>query len=148
MNQHSCADYVLIESSGWLDASFYGRWLLAAAEAQRLWTEAVQSDLEFRSQIDRLEILGPLLLGTEALKLVGKLAENVRTLIVPVDSDLGDCVALLARMGFFVRTGERYQMVLPRYLDGEMVKGAGLAVWPWQPRKMTSMTFILSGCFG
>jgi hypothetical protein len=70
MNQHFCADYALVEIPGWLDASFYGRWLLAAAEAQRLWTEAVRSDSEFRSQIDRLEILGPLLLGTEALKIV------------------------------------------------------------------------------
>jgi hypothetical protein len=50
VRQHSCADYVLVESPSWLDASFYGKWLLAAAEAQNLWSEAVQSDW-FRTQI-------------------------------------------------------------------------------------------------
>jgi hypothetical protein len=113
-----------------------------------LWSEAVQSDCEFRTQIDRFEMVGPVWFSIEAFQIVGKIGERVRTLIVPIDSELGESVALMARMGFFVLTGERYQMVLPRCLDGEMVKGAGLAVWPWQPRKMTSMTFILSGCFG
>jgi hypothetical protein len=128
MNQQSCVDCVLIESPGWLDASFYGKWLLAAFEAQKLWSEAVQSDCEFRSQIDHLEVLGSVLLGTEAFKVVGKIAENVRTLIVRVDSDLGDSVALLARMGFFALTGARYQMILPTRLDAKIVKDAALAL--------------------
>jgi hypothetical protein len=129
MNQHSCADYVLIESPGWLDASFYGKWLLAAAEAQRLWREAVQSDCEFRSRIGRLELLSFVLLGNEALKLVGKLiAEDLCTLSVRVDTDLGDSVALLAQMGFFALTGERHQMVLPACLNAEIVRGAALAL--------------------
>ena len=51
MSQDSCA--VLIESPGWLDAPFYGKWLLAAAAAQNLWSEAVQSDCEFSTQIER-----------------------------------------------------------------------------------------------
>jgi hypothetical protein len=128
MSQHSCADYVLIESPGWLDASFYGKWLLAAAEAQNLWSEAVQSDCEFRTQIERLEMLGPVCLGIEAFQIVGKIAERVRTLIVAVDSDLGESIALMARMGFFALTGERYQMVVPTRLDTEIVKGAALAL--------------------
>jgi hypothetical protein len=126
MSQDSC---VLIESPGWLDASFYGRWLLGAAEAQRLWREAVQSDCEFRSRIDRLEVIGLVRLGNEALKVVGKLiTEDACTLIVRVDTDLGDSVALLARMGFFALTGERYQMVLPSALNAEIVGGAALAL--------------------
>jgi hypothetical protein len=126
MSQHSC---VLIESPGWLDASFYGKWLLAAAEAQRLWREAVQYDCEFRSQIDRLEVISLVLLGNEALKVIGELAKNdICTSVVRVDTDLGDGVALLARMGFFALTGERYQMVLPSGLNAEIVKGAALAL--------------------
>ena len=94
VSQHSC---VLIESPGWRDASFYGKWLLTAAEAQRLWREAVQSDCEFRSRIERLEVVSIVLLGNEALKVIGELAENdICTLIVRVDTELGDSVALLA----------------------------------------------------
>jgi hypothetical protein len=126
MSQHSC---VLIESPGWRDASFYGKWLLAAAEAQRLWREAVQCDCEFRSRIERLEVVSIVLLGNEALKVIGELAKNdICTLIVRVDTELGDSVALLARMGFFALTGERYQMILPSGVNAEIVKGAALAL--------------------
>jgi hypothetical protein len=126
VSQYSC---VLIESPGWRDASFYGKWLLAAAEAQRLWREAVQSDCEFRSRIERLEVVSIVLLGNEALNVIGELAENdICTLIVRVDTELGDSVALLARMGFFALTGERYQMILPSGLNAEIVKGAALAL--------------------
>jgi hypothetical protein len=77
MSQHSCADCV--ERPGWLDASFYSKWLLAAAEAQNLWSEAVQSDCEFSSQIERLELVGYVCLGIEAFQIVGKMPERVRT---------------------------------------------------------------------
>ena len=72
MSQDSCADCVLIESPGWLDASFYGKWLLAAAAAQNLWSEAVQSDCEFSTQIERLEMVGPVCLGIEASRSLEK----------------------------------------------------------------------------
>jgi hypothetical protein len=56
------------------------------------------------------------------------MAEGACTLIVRVDTDLGDSVALLARMGSFVLTGERYQMVLPSGLKSEIVRDAALAL--------------------
>ena len=116
--------FILIESL----AEFYGNWLLAAVRAQRFWTESVECDCQFKLQIERLEVMGPCAIGTEAFKIIGKLSENVRTMIVRADTDLGDSVALMARMGFFVPTGERYQMVLPARLDIETVKAAGLAL--------------------
>ena len=33
---------ILIEGPGWNNSEFYGKWLLAAAYAQRLWTEAIE----------------------------------------------------------------------------------------------------------
>ncbi len=117
---------ILIEGPGWNDSEFYGKWLLAAAYAQRLWTEAIESDREFRAQIERLELVGRVQFGTDAFKLIGKLAEEVRTLIVHADSDLGDSVAMMALMGFFVLTGERYQMALPTHLTSASVRAAGV----------------------
>jgi hypothetical protein len=46
MSQYPVAEFILIEGPGWNDAEFYGKWLLAAAEAQRLWTEAAEADRE------------------------------------------------------------------------------------------------------
>jgi hypothetical protein len=46
-------------------------------------------------------------------------------MVIPADSDLGDSCAMMAHMGFFERTGERYQMVLPLSLNSETVKAAG-----------------------
>jgi hypothetical protein len=139
MSQYSSAEFILIESPGWNDAEFYGKWLLAAAQAQRLWTEAVETDCEFKLQIERLEVIGPMEFGTEAFRIIGKLSENVRTMIVRADTDLGDSIALMARTGFFARTGERYQMVLPPRL-----KSSGRLVWLWQPPKTKAMKFIPS----
>jgi hypothetical protein len=128
MTEYSSPEFILIESPGWDDAAFYGKWLLAAAQAQLIWTEAVETDCEFRAQIERLEVMGSVQLGTEAFRIVGKLSENVRTMIVRADTDMGDSVALMARMGFFERTGERYQMILPSRIDADIVKAAGVAL--------------------
>jgi hypothetical protein len=39
MNDNPC---ILVEGPRWGDAEFYGRWLLAAVEARRLFTEATR----------------------------------------------------------------------------------------------------------
>jgi hypothetical protein len=71
MTEYSSPEFILIESPGWNDAAFYGNWLLAAAQAQRIWTEAVETDCEFKLQIERLEVMGSVQLGTEAFRIVG-----------------------------------------------------------------------------
>jgi hypothetical protein len=73
-------------------------------------------------------VLGPVQLGIEAFQIIGKLSQNVRTMIMRADTDLGHGVGLMARMVFFARTGERYQMVVPSRLDADIVKAAGLAL--------------------
>jgi hypothetical protein len=69
--------------------------------------------------------MGPVQFGTEASKIVGILSENARTIIVRANTDHGKSVALMPRMGFLARTGERYQMVLPSRLNAEIVREAG-----------------------
>jgi hypothetical protein len=41
---------VLIEGPNWGDAKFYGKWLLAAAQAETFWKEA-RKDPDFEKQV-------------------------------------------------------------------------------------------------
>jgi len=117
---------ILIEGPGFSDAEFYGKWLLAAAEAQRLCNEALGTDLEFRAQTDRFDFIWHV--GFNALSLMGCLAEKVRTMVITTGIELGEVVAMMAHLGFFVLTGERYQMVLPQQLNSETVRAAALKI--------------------
>ena len=48
---HKGASCVLIEGPRWADCKFYSRWLLAAAQAERLWTEAL-ADNDFKQSVE------------------------------------------------------------------------------------------------
>jgi hypothetical protein len=48
------------------------------------------------------------------------------TFLVRLDSDEGELFAMMAEMGFFVLTGQRYQMVVPNRLNIAKVKRAML----------------------
>jgi hypothetical protein len=118
---------ILIEGPGWLEPEFYSIWMAAAFDAQHIWDETVDTDLQFYAQVKRLEADHAVKFGTDALKLTFKLYENLScTVIVDANSDLYDRVALLALMGFFVCTGDRYQMVLPPHQTAELVRTATL----------------------
>ena len=45
----------LIEGPRWADTKFYGNWLLAAAKANELWTEALNNP-RFSKRVDRLTV--------------------------------------------------------------------------------------------
>jgi hypothetical protein len=120
--------YVLVEGPCWGDAEFYGHWLLSAAKVNELLKKAKQDDPKFRAAIDTLEILCVLDFGIMATVFVSKFTDKAfDTFAIDVDSseDLLDFV-LMAEMGFFVLTGDRYQMILPSNLDIERVRQAHL----------------------
>jgi hypothetical protein len=47
--------YILIEGPRWGDAEFHGKWLLAAARADRLCKTAIKNDAKFSKQIELLQ---------------------------------------------------------------------------------------------
>ena len=47
---------ILIEGPKWADAEFYGRWLVAAARANRFWLKALKNPI-FEKRIERLTVV-------------------------------------------------------------------------------------------
>jgi hypothetical protein len=117
--------YVLVEGPRWADAEFYGKWLLAAAKANALWQEAMK-DPCFMKKVDRLMIISIPDFSITATVLLSWLEKNLASLVVALYEEEGEDFVMLVEMGFFVRTGERYQMVIPTRLNMTKVKAAML----------------------
>ena len=118
---------ILVEGPAWGDAEFYGNWLLMAAKANVLLQQVKCDDPDFRSSIDTLEVLYGLdfgLMGTVFMSLF--IDKEFQTFVIDPDSDGLIEFVLMAEMGFFTLTGDRYQMTLPTKLDLDQVKQAHL----------------------
>jgi hypothetical protein len=96
---------LLIEGPRWSDAAFHGKWLLAAAKAQALWEKA---DPSFKKQVDALVNMPDF--NICATSLIACLYRDRVALMVPLEDWH---VIMMVEMGFFVLTGQRYQMVIP-----------------------------------
>jgi hypothetical protein len=89
---------------------------------------ALQSRLKspnFRKQVDRLCIPAYPDFGIGATVLLSRLKTNLASIILSLneeDETLFEEFAMMAGMGFFVLTGERYQMVIPPQLNMKRVK--------------------------
>jgi hypothetical protein len=116
---------VLVEAPEWGDAKFYGQWLLDAAKANELLHQAKNDDPEFRARIDTLEIIRLLDFGIMATVFLSQLVDK-DTFSVQTDSMNLTEFMLMAEMGFFTLTGDRYQMTLPINLDMIALKKAHL----------------------
>ena len=120
--------YVLIEGPRWGDAEFYGRWLLAAGKAEALWKEAV-NDNSFKRQIELVTAFYIPDFGIGATVLLSRFEKNLASVTVGLNSeDIEEFneFAMMVEMGFFILTGERYQMVIPTKLNMGKVKSAVL----------------------
>jgi hypothetical protein len=118
---------ILVEGPWRGDAHFYGNWLLCAARVNEIVHELKNSDADFRRATETIEIIFGLDFGISATVFLRKLADttHVTFTIDTASQELIDFV-LMAEMGFFSLTGERYQMTLPSDLDAPKVKKAHL----------------------
>jgi hypothetical protein len=83
----------------------------------------------FQKQVDRLCILAYPDFGIGATVLLSRFEKNFASIIVSLneeDQTLVEEFAMMAGMGFFVLTGERYQMVIPPQLNMKRVKMTAL----------------------
>lgn len=119
--------HLLIEGPRWGDAQFYGGWLLQAAKANEIWVEA-KKEPAFAKEIETFQLCYPLDFGKMAGVLLGMFLGQKSTLVVSLETVYPVAVAVMAAMGFFVLTGERYQMTMPTELDLPTVKRAVLAL--------------------
>jgi hypothetical protein len=122
--------YILVEGPRWADAKFYAKWLLMATKTQALWESAIK-DTRFKKQIDRLMVLYHPQFDHIASLFLFQLKENLVSFAFPLYSENWAAVeqfALMAEMGFFVLTDQRYQMVIPTRLNTNVVKSAALSL--------------------
>jgi hypothetical protein len=120
------AQRVLVEGPELGDANFLGRWLMRAAEAKALLLQAKADDPAFRKELEPLDRAGFFDFDIIGRIFVARL--ELHTFAVDADSDELLDFCLMAHMGFFVLTNDRYQMVIPSRLDIEIVKQAHLVL--------------------
>jgi len=118
----------LVEGPVWGDTKFYGHWLLAVSKANELWTEALNSP-RFNERVGSLLALFIPDFNIGATILLSRLEKNLASLVVNLDGEEeSEEFAMMVGMGFFVLTGQRYQMVIPRRLTLGTVMEAALAL--------------------
>jgi len=105
--------WVLIEGPAPGDAQFLGRWLLAAAEADKLLQEQYQQDPSFKLTISRLELVYAFAFSPAATKSIELLMKDLTSFSLSVFDEWGEIFAVMADIGFFSQTGDRYQMTVP-----------------------------------
>ena len=116
---------VLIEGPKWGNAEFYGKWLLAAAQAETFWKEA-RKDSDFEKQVDRVSVAYIPDFGIAASVMLMQLEAYRTTLVLDLHSEDGNDFAMMVTMGFFAPYNERYRMTIPLDLSVTKVKAAVL----------------------
>jgi hypothetical protein len=104
---------------------FYGSWLLAIAKADALWKEAIK-DPRFNKKVERPMVVSIPDFSIGGTILLSRLEKNLASFLVDLNAEEGEEFVMMVEMGFFVLTGQRYQMVIPAHLDMKTVEIAAL----------------------
>ena len=116
---------VLVETPRWGDAKFFGRWLVAAAEAQQALENALASDRDLWWRIEYPRGPFRMQLDVNAMYYLRRLCDSSCSFVVYMNSPDGQIFFVLVQMGLFVQTGTRYRMIIPKSITP---KGAAVAV--------------------
>src|SRR5712671_6354773 len=93
--------WVLVEGPAPGDADFLGRWLLAAAEAEKLLQEQYEQDPSFKLTISRLELVYAFAFSPAATKSIELLMKDLTSFSLPVFEEWREIFAVMAYIGFF-----------------------------------------------
>jgi hypothetical protein len=117
--------WVLVEGPAPGAADFLGRWLMKAAAADKLLQRQFERDPEFRLSIAAIELVNAFAFSPTATKCIELLMKNLTFFSLSVfEEPWGDTFAVMAEIGFFSQTGDRYQMSIPKSITYEKVKAA------------------------
>ncbi|WP_128933579.1 hypothetical protein [Bradyrhizobium zhanjiangense] len=124
--------HVLIEMPDEPDCRFFAAWLTQAAEAQGLWSKALE-DPEFSDRVGILHVIVVPDLAIRALAIFEELGRgrHVAALALYPEDDYGEFsveFGLLVQLGLFVHVDESYRMAVPESIALEKVKQAALDV--------------------
>jgi hypothetical protein len=106
------------------DAEFLGRWLLSAVEADQVLIEQFKGNPDLRQQISSLETAYIFSFAPTAMKCVELLMKNLTCFTLSTFDEWIEVFAVMAELGFFRLTGNRYQMTLPPTIRGSEVQSA------------------------
>lgn len=120
--------WVLIEGPGPGDAEFLGRWLLAAAVADRALDEQFKKNTSLRQRVASLEFLYVVSFSPAATRSLELLMKNLSCFSLDLRDEWGDMFVVLAKIGFFRQTGNRYQMTIPEDIAGATIEQALLTL--------------------
>jgi hypothetical protein len=112
------APWVLIEGPAPGSAEFLGRWLLAAADADRELHDQYARNPLLKQQISRLEVLYVVSFSPPATKFIELLMKNLTCFPLGLWDEWGEMFTVMAELGFFSPTGNRYQMTIPKDISG------------------------------
>jgi hypothetical protein len=116
--------WVLIEGPGPGAAEFLGRWLLAAVEADRMLQERFKQNPSLKEQITRLEVAYLVSFSPAATAFVERLMKNLTCFSLPLWGEWGEIFTVMAELGLFRQTGDRYQMTIPQHVSGLRIETA------------------------
>jgi hypothetical protein len=107
-------NWILIEGPCILDADFTAAWLATAVQADEVLEGYFQTNPNFREWLHRLETTTVFKLAPWAMAFVRMWLEEKGVFGIDLfDSEDAEVFAIMAAAGFFIRTGERYQMTVP-----------------------------------
>jgi hypothetical protein len=116
--------WVLVEGPGPGEAEFLGRWLLAAVEADKTFEQQRKQNPNLKEQISRIEVEYLFSFQPASTRFVELLMKNLACFTLDLWEEWGEIFTVMAGLGFFRRTGERYQMTLPQEINGPMIEDA------------------------
>jgi hypothetical protein len=104
----------LVQTPTWGDVKFFGHWFLAVAEAKQAMEVALESDPRLR---ERFEFAVKTDLGIDALLYIHYIVGWYSSFVIDITSEDADGFFVFAQLGFFVLTGNRYQMSIPQNIS-------------------------------
>ena len=117
--------WILVEGPCSGNAEFAYRWLQSAIEADRLLQGYFHENPDFRSRIRRLEIACNIEFAPSAMAFIRMwLERGVAFSVDLIDSEWAEIACVMAAVGFFLQTGVRYQMTVPKQLTIDLIKRA------------------------
>jgi hypothetical protein len=116
--------WVLVEGPGPGEAEFLGRWLLAAVQADQALQEHLKKNPALKHQIGRLEVEYLFCFAPAATRFVELLMKNLTAFPLDTFGEWGENFAVMAELGFFRLTGDRYQMTIPQVISGSRIEAA------------------------
>jgi hypothetical protein len=126
MNEEMAAEllWVLVEGPGPGAAEFLGRWLLAAVQADQMLHEQFKQNPSLKEQVSRLEVAYLVSFSPAATEFVELLMKNLTCFSLPLWGEWCEIFPVMAELGFFRRTGDRYQMTIPEGVSGLRIEAA------------------------